>query len=743
MNSIRHPRGRSASIAFALAVSAAAAQAQVNVPRPLKVYGYGEIDASAVSPAGDYILLVAASNAHLRNVQTGEYSHTFAGHTGRVRNAAFSPGGRRALTVSADGTAKLWHTVSGALLLTLTGHVGNVFDGDFSPDGTQLFTAGADGEARIWDATTGGLLAVLNHGSPLNTLAVSPDGQRLATGAADGTVKVWPLATRGEPLTFTGHDSACRGVVFSPSGEEIVSCAGSAIRWNSVTGAELDTFSVEGAIIASADYSPDGMVIATAGWSDGKFGQDALSLWSAADGSLIRQVWARPPVSFTVDGLTVLSRDELWDWQTGTVVANFSGPTAFLRAGDLSADGTRIAMSRFGSVVVFDVQSAQPVLHLSELEGLIPAVSFSPDGTRIVAGDSSQRAALWDAATGTFERYFTGHTNWVYSVAMTHDAAMVLTGSNDNTARLWDADDGSLIRTFSGSTGTVLSLDVSPDDTRVIMGSGSPFFQATIRNISTGAVVRTLPHASAVWTARYSTDGTRVVTASSDGTAKLWNASTGALVATFTPGWQVYTAALSPDNSQIVLGTANFANGHVSLMDVATQTTLRQFQGHRDSIAAAEFLPDGTALISISEDGTARLWSTGDCNTNGIDDLTDVAAGTSLDCNQNGHPDGCEPDTDQDGVIDGCDQCPGTPTSVSVDSVGCPPYRFGDFTRDGETNLADYQFLAGCLNGPQQPPRPGGGASVVTCLEAFDADADQDVDLSDFAVFVIESSQPD
>ncbi|MFH1108877.1 MAG: thrombospondin type 3 repeat-containing protein [Planctomycetota bacterium] len=47
-----------------------------------------------------------------------------------------------------------------------------------------------------------------------------------------------------------------------------------------------------------------------------------------------------------------------------------------------------------------------------------------------------------------------------------------------------------------------------------------------------------------------------------------------------------------------------------------------------------------------------------DCNGNDIADLNDIANLTSADCNNNGIPDECEPDSDGDGRIDACDNCP-------------------------------------------------------------------------------------
>ncbi|MCH7994241.1 MAG: hypothetical protein IIB57_07330, partial [Planctomycetes bacterium] len=49
------------------------------------------------------------------------------------------------------------------------------------------------------------------------------------------------------------------------------------------------------------------------------------------------------------------------------------------------------------------------------------------------------------------------------------------------------------------------------------------------------------------------------------------------------------------------------------------------------------------------------------CNGNSVDDATDIATGTSEDCNGNGIPDECnnlEADNDGDGIIDACDDTP-------------------------------------------------------------------------------------
>ena len=82
-----------------------------------------------------------------------------------------------------------------------------------------------------------------------------------------------------------------------------------------------------------------------------------------------------------------------------------------------------------------------------------------------------------------------------------------------------------------GACGPVLSAAFSPDGSRVVTASLD--HTARVWNAETGAEVATLSgHGDWVWTAAFSPDGSRVVTASEDRTARVWDAKTGAVLAT-------------------------------------------------------------------------------------------------------------------------------------------------------------------------------------------------------------------
>ncbi len=126
-----------------------------------------------------------------------------------------------------------------------------------------------------------------------------------------------------------------------------------------------------------------------------------------------------------------------------------------------------------------------------------------------------------------------------------------------------------------------------------------------------------------------------------------------------------------------------------------------------------------------------------DCNANGVPDECDIedcvddpACG---DCNNNGVPDGCETDTDGDGLIDVCDNCP---SDSNADQADCDGDALGDACDD---DIDDDGVMNGVDVCDYTPPsdhvEPDG-----SLLGDFDGDCD--VDLNDFAAFQIRFTGP-
>jgi WD40 repeat protein len=117
-------------------------------------------------------------------------------------------------------------------------------------------------------------------------------------------------------------------------------------------------------------------------------------------------------------------------------------------------------------------------------------------------------------------------------------------------------------------------------------------------------------HTGGVFTASFSPDGRRVVTASDDRTARVWDLSGPSPAAAVLGGHadQVGVAAFSPDGRRVVTASDDRTARVWDLSGPRPAATV--LEGHTGPVEAAAFSPDGRRVVTASFDGTARVWET-------------------------------------------------------------------------------------------------------------------------------------
>jgi WD40 repeat protein len=162
----------------------------------------------------------------------------------------------------------------------------------------------------------------------------------------------------------------------------------------------------------------------------------------------------------------------------------------------------------------------------------------------------------------------------------------------------------SQIAVLYGHTDFVYSIFYSPDGTHILTASKDK--TARIWDAATGTSLAVLSgHTNTVWFAAYSPDGKRIVTASRDGTARIWDASNGVQLAVLNGHTNsVYTAAYSPDGTRIVTASKDQTARIWDASNAAPLTALRV----DDTVTFAAFSPDGTRVVTALADKTARIW---------------------------------------------------------------------------------------------------------------------------------------
>ncbi len=115
-------------------------------------------------------------------------------------------------------------------------------------------------------------------------------------------------------------------------------------------------------------------------------------------------------------------------------------------------------------------------------------------------------------------------------------------------------------------------------------------------------------HAESVVTAAYSPDGTRIATASQDGTAKVWDAVTGKELMTLgevNESNAVNQLAYSPDGTRIV----TVHDDHTAkVWDLATGRVILTLAGHDNFVISVAYSPDGAHIATTSGDNTLKMW---------------------------------------------------------------------------------------------------------------------------------------
>jgi hypothetical protein len=293
--------------------------------------------------------------------------------------------------------------------------------------------------------------------------------------------------------------------------------------------------------------SPDGMLIAT-GDMNGR-----VHLREARDGRELLVL--RPP---------------------GTKDAQISGylmPIAFAPGGKtLAAAGTCDATARLWHVtqgrLLANLESFPVPKDRGRMDHVV-ALAFSPDGKMIATVGYDRDLRLWDVANGRLRASLQGHSDKVTAVAYSPDGKTIATGDYDGTIRLWDAGTLRPKARWPGYASAVLALVFSPDRKTLAVGRGHPHGYVRLRDLTTDR----------------------------------WRATLD-VGASLSP----VSIAFAPDGKTVAVADAFWRVA--TLWECASGRRIGVLEGHKESVTAVAFSPDGRKLTTGSEDGTLKLWET-------------------------------------------------------------------------------------------------------------------------------------
>ncbi len=179
-----------------------------------------------------------------------------------------------------------------------------------------------------------------------------------------------------------------------------------------------------------------------------------------------------------------------------------------------------------------------------------------------------------------------------------------------DTVKVWDVRTGRAVCSLAGHGDAVLATAVSPDRRWFVSAS----VDGTLRVWDWGArgpaneVRHVLEgHRGPVTSVAVTADCSTIVSGSNDGTIRRWNAADGRPSGEPLEGHVGRVSAVALDPGGRFIASAG-ADATVRIWDLSTGDCRAVFEGHQGPVRAVAVSEDGALVASGSEDDTVRLW---------------------------------------------------------------------------------------------------------------------------------------
>ncbi|MCY3019615.1 MAG: hypothetical protein NTW87_11375, partial [Planctomycetota bacterium] len=526
-------------------------------------------------------------------------------------------------------------------IFAVRGHDGSVLCVVFSPDGKKLISGSSDGTAKLWDAATGRELYTLQgHGETsfgIRVVAFSNDGQQalsfceLRNPLREQEFKVWDVETGRAVRTLTQAPSMAGGKSQS---------------WYQGVGAEFRTWGLSAAQNTEA-ITPDG-TLALCPKDKG------IAVVNANDGKELRTLDSQEQtigLCCSRDGKRALSGGKdatvkFWNVETGEKLGILSGHRVGTWAVAFFPDGKH-AVSGGGDTTLrlWNLEELEEFRAITGLTHHPVSVATAPDGRRAVCGTADGTLSLWDVASGWKSDAATSDENKVRAVVFSPDGRLMASASRKAIV-VWDSATGLILHSFPDNH-TLRDMIFVRNGTQ-LLGAGTAI---VLRDVGTGAEMRApmqleavrdaaslsadgrfaltrgtddFPNAAGLWdiekgrplqalaghtnsvsVVAFAPDGRQALTGSSDSTVRLWGLATGREQRVLKCARQITAVAFSPDGRRALSADMSKV---LTLWDLASGVNVCALRGHTDTICAVSFFPDGEHAATAGYDKTLKVW---------------------------------------------------------------------------------------------------------------------------------------
>ena len=454
-------------------------------------------------------------------------------------------------------------------------------------------------KAQLWATETGTLEQELCHDGNVTSAMFCDEDRCVLTCSSDGTARFWNTATRAASVK---HEGGVLGAMFADNRTRVISWGRDrAVRfWGAP--ADTKTASTFDGTTTGAVMSDDKTKVVT--WS-----RDTVEPLVPSSDPLSPPPWSDDVVSDRIA--------RIWDTATGVVLAELPHETPVLEAA-FDRTGDEVFTCSRDTFTLWDLRPKKAVPTTLKIDARLDGCTISEDLSCAVAWNHGGPLWLWRRDTGQAQS-LGGERQNVYDGKFDRTRTRLMT-CHVGWTRLWDATNGSLIEKFNhGENIAVHSAQFSADGTKILTCSSDR--SARIWNVSDPGIPNRLfsherdPSGESRRYLGGTFDSTmkRVLTWSDDGTARLWDVASGRMERLFRieaareragGGTTVLGGMFTKDDSRILTWSND---GTVALWDTEMNTPIRILR-HSDAVVDATLNLDEDWLLTFSKDGIAQLW---------------------------------------------------------------------------------------------------------------------------------------
>lgn len=366
-----------------------------------------------------------------------------------------------------------------------------------------------------------------------------------------------------------GHIEQVRSAVYSDDGRYILSAGDTTIKeWDVVTGQCIMTFVGHENLVNSAVYSPDGKRIL-----------------SAANDNTIRE----------------------WDRVTGQCLYKWQDHKGYVTKAIYFPDGSGILSSSWDGTVLWYKRlpegSWSPARKVAYHVKNVKSIAVSGDGLYCLTASGDHTVKEWRLEDGSFEREYIGHTDMVNSAIYSPDDSRILTGSYDTTIRIFDRFTCEELFKFENGTWVRNAIYDTEGEAILIASHGDGIVKELKRSQSDlenwNWHTSYLGHRKPVTNVSLNFDGSKVLSASEDGSVREWDRLSSQCIKVFSGNMFSTTDTVYSNDGLLVLTI------HGNNFSVARRNEGVALENYycQSSVTSVDFSPDDRFIISTSADG--------------------------------------------------------------------------------------------------------------------------------------------